>query len=79
MPTQRLQTRYRTPNDDVWEEWFVRYDSDEYATGGYDEVLQVKRNGREMGHTTWHYDGNGHLLAKNDHGDTTIPGDAVET
>jgi len=78
MATQRLQARYQTANGDVWEEWFVRYDTDEYAEGGYDEVLQVKKNGRETGHVTWHYNSSGRLLSRNVHGDASIPGDAEQ-
>jgi len=46
-----------------WEVNYVKYDK---ADGDYDEVMQVKKNGREEGHTTWHYDKNRRLLKMND-------------
>lgn len=37
---ERLQEEYQTPNGDIWEVWFVVYDTDQYSTGGRDEVMQ---------------------------------------
>lgn len=73
---ERLQDRYITPNGDTWEIWFVVYDNDRYARGGRDEILQYKKNGREVGHITHHLDANGKLLQENIHGITSIPPDA---
>jgi hypothetical protein len=52
-----LQKRYECPNGDVWEEYYSEYPNDKYFEGGKDEVIQIKKNGREEGHITWHYDG----------------------
>ena len=73
---QRLQDRYRTPNGDLWEEWLVIYNSDRYAEGGYDEVLQYKKNGYEVEHITYHRDKYGNLLQEHKHGSPYIPDDA---
>jgi hypothetical protein len=48
---------------------YVRYNT----SRGYDEVIQLKINGTEAGHITWHYDENGTLLQVNEHGNTNIP------
>ncbi len=43
---ERLEERCICPNGDVWEIWLVVYDTDQYAPGGKDEVIQYKKNGR---------------------------------
>jgi hypothetical protein len=53
----------------VWCIYYVKYTT----KNGYDEVVQLKVNGKERGHVTWHYDHNGKLLKMNEHGDITIP------
>ncbi|MBI3763960.1 MAG: hypothetical protein HY260_19120 [Chloroflexi bacterium] len=73
---ERLQQKYTCPNGDEWEVWFVVYDTDKYAPGGRDEVLQYKKNGSEVGHHTRHLDKDGGLLDENYHGMTTLPEDA---
>ena len=73
---ERLQEKYICPNGDVWEVWLVIYDSDEYTPGGKDEILQYKKNSREVGHYTRHLDKAGRLLHDNHHGVTFLPNDA---
>ncbi len=73
---ERLQEKYVAPNGDEWEVWLVIYDTDRYAAGGHDEVIQYKKNGREVGHHTRHLDKDGDLLQENFQGITSIPGDA---
>lgn len=73
---QRLQERYRCPNGDEWEIWLVVYNTGKYMLGGRDEVIQYKKNGREVGHHTRHLDNNGRLIHENHHGVTSLPGDA---
>lgn len=53
------------------------YNTDEYALNGKDEVLQFKKNRREMGHITRHLDGKGNLLKENRYGIIKVPSDAV--
>ncbi|MFQ5408008.1 MAG: hypothetical protein ACE5FI_06240 [Anaerolineales bacterium] len=59
---ERLRERYRCPDGDQWEVWLVVYPSDRYAPGGTDEIVQYKKNGREVGHYTRHLDKAGKLL-----------------
>ncbi len=73
---ERLEERYICFNGDVWEIWLVVYASDQYAPGGRDEVVQYKRNGREVGHHTRHLDKDDRLLRENYHGVTDLPKDA---
>jgi hypothetical protein len=73
---QRLQQKYICSNGDEWEVWLVIYKTNKYAQSGKDEVIQYKKNGREVGHHTRHLDGNGQLIHENFHGTTTIPNDA---
>lgn len=73
---ERLQEEYVTPGGDHWEIWFVVYQTDRYARGGRDEILQFKKKGREVGHITRHLDDGGNLLQENRHGITSIPRDA---
>ena len=73
---ERLEERYITPSGDDWEIWLVVYDFDRYARGGRDEIMQYKKNGREVGHITRHLDANGKLLQENVHGITAVPPDA---
>jgi len=73
---ERLQDRYVCSNGDVWEVWFVVYDSDRYAPDGRDEVTQYKKNGREEGHHTRYLDKDGNLIQENYHGITSLPDDA---
>jgi len=73
---QRLQERYLCPNGDRWEIWLVIYDTDRYAPGGRDEVLQYQKNGFEVGHHTRHLDSSGRCIKENFHGITQIPADA---
>ncbi len=74
---ERLQGRYLRPNGEVWEIWFVVYETDRYAHGGTDEVVQYKKNGSEVGHHTRHMDEKGNLLHENSYGTTTLPDDAA--
>ncbi len=73
---ERLQEKYVANNGDEWEVWFVVYDTDNYAPGGTDEVLQYKKNGHEVGHHTKHLDLDGHLIHENVYGVTSVPKDA---
>jgi len=73
---QRLEDKYVCPNGDEWEVWLVIYATDQYAPGGSDDVIQHKKNGREVGHHTRHLDKDGRLLKENYHGITTLPKDA---
>lgn len=73
---ERLEDKYICPNGDEWEIWLVVYATDQYAPGGEDEVIQYKKNGREVGHYTRHLDKDGRLLKENYHGITFLPEDA---
>ena len=73
---ERLQEKYICPNGDIWEVWFVVYNTDRYTPDGKDEVLQFKKNGHEVGHHTRHLDKNGRLVHENDYGVISIPEDA---
>ena len=73
---ERLQEEYLTLNGDDWQVWFVIYPLDRYSHGGRDEILQFKRNGREVGHIARQLDAEGRLLQENYHGSTMIPPDA---
>ncbi len=73
---ERLQEKYVCPNGDIWEVWLVVYDTDRYAPGGRDEVLQYKKNDAEVGHHTRHLDKDSNLLQENLHGITSVPDDA---
>ncbi len=72
-----LRKRYECSNGDVWEEFYAEYDNDKYFEDGRDEVIQIQKNGREEGHITWHYDGDGVMRQKNEHGHTSIPSDCM--
>lgn len=54
--------------------WQIFYSGYATANGGYDEVIQLQKNGREVGHTTYHYNRKGgQLLSRNDHGNVNLP------
>jgi hypothetical protein len=63
----RANERWECPNGDVWTVNLVEYDNNNYAPGGHDVVLQVKKNGNEVGHVTEHYDSSWKLLKTNHH------------
>jgi len=71
---ERLYEKYKTPEGTIWEIWFVIYETQI----GKDEVLQYKKNGKEIGHHTRHFDKNNRLLKENFHGITTIPSNAIK-
>jgi len=58
-PRHRDTERYRDSEGNIWTIEYVLYDSTSGDAGDYDEVMQVKKNGREMGHLTYHKDKKG--------------------
>lgn len=71
---ERLRERYICPNGDEWAVWLVIYSTDRYVQGGSDEIVQYKKNGREVGHHTRHLDKNGNVIQENFYGVTSVPG-----
>lgn len=76
---ERVNERWECPNGDIWTINLVEYNSTT-TPGGRDIVLQVKKNGKEIGHVTEHYNSSGNLLATNYHPpgfnpNTAIPSD----
>jgi hypothetical protein len=62
----RADERWECPNGDVWDVRLVEYDSTT-TKGGKDIVLQLKKNGSEVGHVTEHYDSSWKLMKTNYH------------
>lgn len=61
-----LKEQWKCPNGDMWEVHVVQYMSTK-TQGGFDIVISVQHNGREVGHVTEHYDSSKTLLKKNTH------------
>jgi len=58
-PSARQTEKYKDDAGNIWTVEYVTYDSTSGDPGDYDEVMQVKKNGREMGHLTYHKDKKG--------------------
>lgn len=72
----KANERWECPNGDVWTVNLVEYNSTT-TPGGKDIVLQVKRNGSEVGHVTEHYDSSWNLLKTNYHPSSFDPTTAI--
>ena len=68
MAAEILKNQCTDSEGHIWYEYYSEYPNDNYAPGGRDEVIQIKRGNQEMGHITWHRDANGRELSKNVHG-----------
>lgn len=72
----KVNERWECPNGDVWTVNLVEYDSSTTA-GGKDIVLQIKKNGVEVGHVTEHYNASWKLLKTNHHPPGFNPNTAI--
>lgn len=58
-PQHRDTENYEDSQGNIWAIEYVVYNSTAGDPGDYDEVMQLKKNGKEVGHITYHKDKNG--------------------
>ena len=76
-PRHRDTETYRDSKGNIWTIEYVVYDSTTGDPGDYDEVMQLKKNGREMGHITYHKDKQGrNKISPRQSGSINLPPDA---
>jgi hypothetical protein len=76
-PRHRDTETYRDGSGNVWTIEYVVYDSTSGNPGDYDEVIQLKKNGKEVGHITYHKDkSGGNKIPPRQTGSVSLPPDA---
>ncbi len=72
-PREKERECYRDDDGNSWEIHYVVYDSNSGDPGDYDEVMQLKKNGYEQGHVTYHKDKNGRTKQEHTEGNINLP------
>ena len=73
------QTECYKDGSDRWEVNYVEYASTTGDPGDRDEVIQIKKNGHQVGSVTWHLDKDGNKkTSTHEKGIQRVPGSATK-
>ncbi len=72
-PRAKDKECYQDDDGNRWEIFYVIYDSTTGDPGDYDEVMELRKNGNQEGHVTYHKDKNGVTKKENTKGNINLP------